>query len=49
MGPKVDAACHFARANGKTAAIGSLADIGGMVRGERGTLINTGFDGLSWH
>jgi carbamate kinase len=49
MGPKVDAACHFARAGGKTAAIGSLADIGGMVRGERGTIINENFAGLSWH
>ncbi len=49
MGPKVDAACHFARAHGKTAAIGSLADIAAMVRGERGTVINGDFDGLSWH
>jgi len=49
MGPKVEAACHFARANGKAAAIGSLADIAGMVRGERGTIIDGGFDGLSWH
>ncbi|MBX4958307.1 carbamate kinase [Rhizobium lentis] len=49
MGPKVDAACHFARANGKTAAIGSLAEIAGMVRGDRGTIINERFDNLSWH
>lgn len=49
MGPKVDAACHFARATGKAAAIGSLADIAGMVRGERGTIIDGGFDGLSWY
>ena len=49
MGPKVEAACHFARSNGKAAAIGSLADIAGMVRGERGTIIDGRFDGLSWH
>jgi carbamate kinase len=49
MGPKVDAACHFAQATGKAAAIGSLADIAGMVRGERGTIIDSGFSGLTWH
>ncbi|OHV26505.1 carbamate kinase [Rhizobium sp. RMa-01] len=49
MGPKVDAACHFARTGGRTAAIGSLADIAGMVRGERGTIISENFAGLSWH
>ncbi|ANM08578.1 MULTISPECIES: carbamate kinase [unclassified Rhizobium] len=49
MGPKVDAACHFARAGGKTAAIGSLADIAAMVRGERGTIISENFSGLRWH
>ncbi|OWV91303.1 carbamate kinase [Rhizobium sp. N122] len=49
MGPKVDAACHFARAGGKTAAIGSLADIAGMVRGECGTIISETFSGLRWH
>ena len=49
MGPKVEAASHFARTSGKTAAIGSLADIAGMVRGDRGTIINTGFAGLTWH
>ncbi|PCD69046.1 carbamate kinase [Rhizobium phaseoli] len=49
MGPKVDAACHFARAGGRTAAIGALADIAGMVRGERGTIISESFAGLSWH
>ena len=49
MGPKVDAACHFARMGGRTAAIGALADIAGMVRGERGTIISESFAGLSWH
>lgn len=49
MGPKVDAACDFARAGGKTAAIGALADIEAMVRGERGTIINGSFASLTWH
>ena len=49
MGPKVDAACRFATATGKTAAIGSLAYIPAMVRGEKGTLIDTKFEGLAWH
>jgi carbamate kinase len=49
MGPKVDAACDFANKTGKTAAIGALADIGGIVRGEKGTLISTGYDAMTWH
>jgi carbamate kinase len=49
MGPKVDAACRFATATGKTAAIGSLADIPAIVRGEKGTLIDTKVEGLTWH
>ncbi|HTO69744.1 MAG TPA: carbamate kinase [Myxococcota bacterium] len=47
MGPKVEAACHFATATGKTAAIGALADIGAIVRGEKGTLVDRHFTGLS--
>ena len=49
MGPKVEAASQFARATGKMAAIGALADIPAIVRGERGTIISTGFSGLTWH
>ena len=49
MGPKVDAACRFAEATGKTAAIGALADIPGIVAGEKGTLINTGVEKIAWH
>ncbi len=41
MGPKVDAACHFAEATGKRAAIGALKDLEGMLRGEAGTTITT--------
>lgn len=49
MGPKVDAACHFARSTGRTAAIGALADIAAIVRGEKGTLVRSDFKDVSWH
>jgi carbamate kinase len=49
MGPKVEAACRFAMATGKVAAIGALADIPAIVRGEKGTLIGRSFDGMTWH
>jgi carbamate kinase len=40
MGPKVDAACHFARATGKKAAIGALADLERIIAGTAGTTIS---------
>ncbi len=49
MGPKVDAACRYARTTGHTAAIGALADIPAIVRGEKGTLINKSFGEMTWH
>jgi carbamate kinase len=49
MGPKVDAACRFAEATGKTAAIGALADIPAIVACEKGTLINTSVEKIAWH
>lgn len=42
MGPKVMGAANFARATGKRAAIGSLADIARIVAGEAGTSIEAG-------
>ncbi|WP_170773244.1 carbamate kinase [Ruegeria lacuscaerulensis] len=39
MGPKVDAAVQFARLTGKSAAIGALADLAGIVAGTKGTTI----------
>jgi len=39
MGPKVEAACDFARRTGKEAVIGSLANIEAIVQGEAGTRI----------
>jgi len=49
MGPKVDAACRFAKVTGHKAAIGALADIEAIVRGEKGTIIGPEFKRLSWH
>jgi carbamate kinase len=39
MGPKVEAACDFARATGKTAIIGSLAHAAALVEGGAGTRV----------
>jgi carbamate kinase len=39
MGPKVEAAVEFAMRTGKTAAIGALADVERIARGEAGTLV----------
>ena len=47
MGPKVEAACRFAATTGKRAAIGSLADIAGIVAGDAGTNVVTPAPGPS--
>ena len=39
MGPKVEAACHFAATTGRPAAIGSLPDLGRIIAGEAGTTV----------
>ncbi|SEK38571.1 carbamate kinase [Roseateles sp. YR242] len=41
MGPKVQAACQFARRSGHTAVIGSLAQIEAIVEGTAGTRVST--------
>lgn len=41
MGPKVLAACEFARATGKSAVIGSLKEIELIIRGRAGTRVST--------
>lgn len=46
MGPKVTAACDFARATGKWAGIGGLTDIHDIMAGRAGTVITTEADGL---
>jgi len=46
MGPKVDAACRFARATGKRAAIGELSQLGRILAGEAGTTIDAAAGGI---
>ena len=48
MGPKVEAACHFAEATGKRAAIGALKDLPGILRGEAGTTITKEARAIEW-
>jgi carbamate kinase len=40
MGPKVQAACHFAATTGKPAAIGALTDLASIITGEAGTTVH---------
>jgi carbamate kinase len=48
MGPKVEAACHFATATGKPAAIGALKDLSAILRGEAGTTIDAAAAAIEW-
>ncbi|APC17902.1 carbamate kinase [Pseudomonas frederiksbergensis] len=48
MGPKVQAACDFARNTGKVAVIGSLSDIEAIVQGKAGTRISTAKPGITY-
>ncbi|WP_367254409.1 carbamate kinase [Pseudomonas sp. stari2] len=48
MGPKVQAACEFARHTGKVAVIGSLADIEAIVQGTAGTRVSTAAPGITY-
>jgi carbamate kinase len=48
MGPKVDAACRFARATGKRAAIGELSQLGRILAGEAGTTIDAAAGGVDY-
>jgi carbamate kinase len=49
MGPKVEAACEFARLTGKRAVIGALEDIELIVEGKAGTIISTEVQGIEWY
>lgn len=46
MGPKVEAACEFARRTGHRAVIGALADIDRLIAGTAGTTISCGEIGI---
>jgi carbamate kinase len=49
MGPKVESAIEFAETTGKTAAIGALADVGRIVRGEAGTRVTMAAGGVEFY
>jgi carbamate kinase len=49
MGPKVEAAIEFAERTGNTAAIGALADVTRIARGEAGTIVTRGADGVEFY
>jgi carbamate kinase len=46
MGPKVEAAAHFARASGRPAVIGSLEQLTSMLAGDGGTRISVETEGM---
>ena len=46
MGPKVEAACRFARATGKRAAIGELSQLAQILAGEAGTTVDVAAPGV---
>jgi carbamate kinase len=46
MGPKVAAACRFAAATGKRAAIGTMTELGKIVAGQAGTTVSTAETGI---
>jgi carbamate kinase len=48
MGPKVEAACRFAQATGKSAAIGALADLSRIISGDAGTTVTTQAKGIAY-
>ena len=48
MGPKVRAACSFVEETGGLAAIGSISDTPGLVRGEAGTIVTRDANGLEF-
>ena len=48
MGPKVQAACAFAQSPGRFAAIGQLADVGALLRGQAGTIVSLDAEGMEF-
>jgi carbamate kinase len=48
MGPKVEAAIHFAEVAGKNAAIGALKDLPAILRGEAGSTIAAAASAVEW-
>ncbi len=49
MGPKVEAACLFARATGKPAVIGPLEELNALLAGTAGTMVTTRDREITWY
>ncbi len=49
MGPKVEAACRFAAASGRPAAIGALDELAQIVAGRAGTTVVEDAGQIEWH
>ncbi len=49
MGPKVEAACDFARKTGGIVAIGTLEDAADILKGAAGTMITENARGIEWY
>jgi carbamate kinase len=48
MGPKVDAACRYAEATGKRAAIGAPKDLSAILKGRAATTVTQETSGIEW-
>jgi carbamate kinase len=48
MGPKVEAACAFARQSGGTASIGDLGALTEVLAGSAGTHVATSYEGIAF-
>ncbi|WP_454684225.1 carbamate kinase [Ancylobacter moscoviensis] len=48
MGPKVEAACRFAKATGKRACIGALKDLADIIAGRAGTTVSAEENGIRY-
>ena len=49
MGPKVEAACEFARTMGRMVAIGAMEDAATLLSGDAGTIISTHVHEVEWY
>jgi carbamate kinase len=49
MGPKIEAACEFVRATGKTAVIGDLFQGDSLINGTSGTTIKNGINNITYY
>jgi carbamate kinase len=48
MGPKIEAACRFARKTAKRATIGEVAELSHIIAGEAGTTVCADRSGIAY-